>query len=217
LIDILISALSDEASLGNCINSIDSTLPVKIHVLTQAENPRLQDNPGSTFNNILQYCTNPIFTIIDSNDYFLPGALQGLIDFIKYKSFGLLYATSLHRITGSRDEVTDLPLTDETVFNINPMRSPIFYNRKVYDYLQRFDNSTYYPEYDMCLKIWQRFECHYYPTPLTNKAFRILYNSEYLSDLETLVYNAKVRASKNYYYAYPAMYPHGLLDPICTE
>jgi hypothetical protein len=217
MIDILITDLSDETSLGNCINSIDSTLPVTIKVLTQAENPRLFDTPGSTFNTILPYCTNPIFTIVNSNDYFLPGALQGLLDFIRYKSFGLIYASYINRTTGKKDPIADLPLEEEIIYNVNPMRSPIFYNRKIVDYLLRFDNNTYYPEYDMCLKIWQRFECHQFKTPLTNKKFQKLFNPEYLQDLETLIYNSKVRGTKEFYYAYPAMYPAGLLDPICTK
>ena len=215
MIDILITDLSDETSLGRCIASIDYTLPVNVKVLTQAENPRLQDTPGSTFNNILQYCKNPIFTIIDSNDYFLPGALEGLLYFLKLKSFGLVYAASIHRTTNQKDPITDLPLIAETVYNVNPMRSPIFYSRKIVDYLNLFDNNTYYPEYDLCLKIWQRFECHYYPTPITNKAFKKLYNPEYILDLEDVIYKAKVRDTKRFYYAYPAMYPNGLLEPIC--
>lgn len=214
MIDVLILNTSDQFALDKCINSIDDMLPVNIKVVNLSENPTLQDIPGSIYNKILHDCINPLFTIIDSNDYFLPGSLQALLEFVRHKSFGLLYAASIKRTTSQPDPVTDLPLLEETIYSVNPMRSPIFYNRKIVEYLLRFDHNTYYPEFDMCLKIWQRFEVTYFPTPLTNKAHKNLYNPEYLHDLETLIYNSKVRGTKQFFYAYASMYPDGLLDPV---
>ena len=138
------------------------------------------------------------------------------VKFVPYKVFGLIYASSLHRRTESLNPYSELPLTQETVYDINPMRPPLFYNRKMVNYLQFFDNNTYYPEYDMSLKIWERFPVIHFSTPTISTGKRQYFNPEHLSDLETVIYNAKVRGTKQFYYAYPAMYPFGLMEPICV-
>ena len=214
MLDILISFThQSETALYNCLSSIPNIPEVTTKVITLAENPTLEDTPGSTYNNILQYCTNPIFTILNADDFYNPNAIQTLLEFIQYKSFGLVHAASTHRRTNTINPYSCLPITSENILSVNPIRKPIFYNRKVVNWWQYFDTSLQSVEYDMSLKIWERFPIHYLPTPLLNTKSN---NPPDNNDIFLIQYNAAIRHTKQYYYAYPNMYNDDLIKPISS-
>jgi hypothetical protein len=210
MIDVLIITKENDPYLNRCLSSLPSDPRISLHTLYLSNNPTLIETPGSTYNVALQYCNNPIFTIIDSSDYYLSNIFEGFFEFLKYKSFGLIYADSINQRNGKLNPFSLLPNTDENMLGINPVRKPIFYNRKIVDYLLRFDNNSFMPEYDMTLKIWEKFPIVRYPVPMIVTK-RTSVTDE---DLDKVIYDHKIRVSKRFMFTGPNQYPFGLLDPI---
>ena len=93
------------------------------------------------------------------------------------------------------------------------MQAPVFYNRKVVDYLCLFDPNTGFPEFDMCLKIWEKFPvCHLKKPILYAQSKKPSMMQEY--DLDRIIFDSKVRSSKLYMNAGPNQYPQEILNPI---
>ena len=215
MIDIIIITKDEDPHLVRCLASIDNDPLFKIHSINLGDNPRIAETPGSAFNLKLQWCDNPVFTIIDSEDYFLPGALQNLIPFFQHKRFGLIYGASANHNSGKVNDLYQLPLTPEIMYNTNPIRRPVFYNRKVADYLKLFDVQTTFPEFDLNLRMWELFPCICYQTPTIATKTKTNFHPTAIDDLNSIIYESKKRSSKYFYNAGPNLYPDSLLEPLC--
>lgn len=212
MLDILIVSRTSDATLNRCIASIPNDPRIQVNVFDFSDNYKLTNRPGSTFNNILQHSKRKLVTVIDSNDYYLPNVFDDFFKFLENKRFGLIYASSINRNNNKINPYSSLPLTEENVYGINPMRDPIFYNRKMVDYYQGFDSHIAFPEFDLILKIWEKFPVIHCPTPMISTKIKTQQNT---SDLETVIYDSKVRYTKRFYITSPSQYPDSLLEPIC--
>ena len=213
MIDILILDIPNSPTKERAINSIlnqENAPPYKIHTIPYTKNPI---PPGSFYNAILHECTNPVFTILQHTDFYTPDAFSSITDFIKFKRFGLVYASSFNQNNNQVNKVNNLPLIAETIYSTNPMQAPVFYNRKIVDFLLAFDCNTEFPEFDMTLKIWERFPVYHLNMPLIYAKSKVPYIS-HIYELERLVYQSKVRSSKYFYHAGPNLFPDSLLEPI---
>ena len=207
MFDLLIVTSSNDPYLERCLASLDTDIEIAVRIVNLERVP----NPGIIFNKTLQTCTNKIFTIIESSDHFLPHAFKTLQEFVPLKSFGLIHADSINQYTGLQNLPSALPLTEDILKTVNPVRKPVFYNRKIVDYLQLFDINSPLPEFDLILKIWERFPVVRFPKALLNVRNQV---SGCQEDVNKVLYDAQIRHTKQFYYAYPSMYPEGLLDPL---
>ena len=211
MIDIIIPLENEHQDCERCIAHIEAQVnppPYQIHVI-----PFVDDklNLGSKLNVILGECNFPIFTIINPDDFYILDALSSIMRFIKNKSFGLVNAGAMNQINNREIIVSRLPHSIDNIYSVNPIRPPVFYNRKLVDYLLLFDFNTSFPEYDMILKIWERFPVFSLDAPLLYTKLRVPPPN---TDLDTVIYNSRVRGRKMFFTAGVNLYPAGLLDPI---
>jgi hypothetical protein len=213
---IILSNPTTNNTLSRTLDSIMSQVdapPHQIHIV----NATLKElnRPGHTINQALTDCNNQMFTILDPRDTYLPDMLRNLYYFVQNKRFGLIYASALNANSGQLNPVQNLPLIPDTMYKINPVQSPIFYNRKVVDYLRKFNVDTSFPEYDMSLKIWERFPIFHLNIPLLTTLQRRRPSVEFSQDLDNLIAESKLRYSRYYFNAGPNLFPDNLLEPLC--
>lgn len=216
MLDILILSDPSVNTMARAINSIMSQVdapPHKIHVISTTL--KELSRPGFTINNALDYCEYPLFTILDPRDTYLPDTLRSVYYFVKDRRFGLIYASAFNTYSKQPNPVQNLPLIPETMYKTNPIQSPIFYNRKIVDYLRKFKTDTNFPEYDMSLKIWERFPVFHLDIPLLNTLQRRRPSVELSQDLENLVRESKIRYTQYWNHAGPNLFPDNLLEPLC--
>ena len=217
MIDIIIQSHLNDPYLSRCLSSISAQVdppPYSLHVLQVNQNPTLTDRPGSLYNSILGQSSYPIFTILDSCDYYVPTALQQLYSFIKYKIFALIHADSINQFTNKPKPESSLPYTEENMHSVNPVRSPVFYNRRIYDYLLGFDPNLYLAEYDLILKMWEKFPIIRLQQPLLYSHSQSPFTEDEEENLSLILYNAKVRSTKLFMNAGVNIYPQSILQPI---
>ena len=217
MFDIIIQSYPHDPYLDRCLNSLFNQVdppPFLLHVLETNPNPTLAATPGSIYTTVLAHCNYPIFTILDSRDYYTQDALQQLYTFIKYKIFALIHADAINQNNNKVISLSSLPYTEENMHSVNPIRPPVFYNRKIYDYLLGFDPNLYLPEYDMILKMWEKFPIIRMPIPILYSHSQPQFTEDEEDNLNLILYNAKIRASKMFMTSGVNIYPNVILNPI---
>lgn len=209
MLDILVTTDKTTTGLVRCLNTIPVRDDLVVHVVP-FQGTTASERRGATYNAVLTSCVQPMFTIINANDYYVEEAFSLLNTIIRNQFFGFMHCASRNALT---NKITHkFKLADGLAFNY--LDDPVFFNRKIVDYLLMFDPNLRDPIYDMILKIWEQFEVRHSDIPLTYSVHKTFAPN----DLDLIECAASIRGSKKFYHTGPndCLYPANLLDPLFT-